>query len=314
MRGSGWFTWTALLGAAIQLVAPPAPAQSAAIPEAAARKPAPYSLPWLLRPAAAASVVRVDQTFARYEDPASGRSWTSYLTSLTASRKLGARWAAVVRQTWVRNDAQAGGRDPSGSAFSNPLLGVGYVRSLAGGLRASGFFATALPVGGGGGDGPDPGAAAAIGAAIPARSAMDNALFAVNYWTVIGGFGLARVTPSLTAQAELSVLQLMRVRGPESQDSSRTNLTAGLHLGRFLTPRLSLGAELRLQRWISDAAPARREPAAREQFTLAAGPRLHLKVGPRSWFRPGLSYTRALDQPMTAGGYDILQIDAPFSF
>ena len=53
-------------------------------------------------------------------------------------------------------------------------------------------------------------------AGISARSAMDNALFAVDYWTVIGGLGLARITPGSTLQAEVTVLQLTRARGPTS--------------------------------------------------------------------------------------------------
>ena len=101
---------------------------------------------------------------------------------------------------------------------------------------------------------------------------MDNALFAVNYWTVIGGLGLARITRGVTVQAEVSVLQLTRARGPETQDASRTNLTAGLHAGHFFSPKVSFGAEARLQRWLTDAAPVRNDPSARQQVTLGLGP------------------------------------------
>lgn len=287
-------------------------------PLAAQPAPAPappsYSLPWLLRSTAPATVVRLDETLAFYQDPASRTSGGTYVTSLLATYKLSPHWVPVVRETWVHNSAPSGGKDPSGSAFSNPLLGITYVHSLSGGWRWTGFLATALPIGGGGGDQPDPAAAAAVSAAIPARSAMDNALFAVNYWTLIGGLGLARVTPGLTFQTEATVLQLTRVRGPESQDGSRTNFTAGLHLGHFFSPHVSLGGELRLQRWLSDAAPVKKDPSARQQMTFAVGPRLHFKLRPKSWLRPGLSYARALDDPMAKKGYDILQLDAPISF
>jgi len=33
-----------------------------------------------------------------------------------------------------------------------------------------------------------------------------------------------------------------------------------------------------------------------------------------TWLRPGLSYTRALDDAMAKKGYDILQLDLPFAF
>jgi len=53
---------------------------------------------------------------------------------------------------------------------------------------------------------------------------------------------------------------------------------------------------------------------AREQFSFGIGPRFHFKVGEKSWFRPGISYTRYLDKPLTSKDYNILQLDLPFSF
>ena len=257
--------------------------------------------------------MRLDETMAFYENPASGANGSSYLTGLTATYKLNPRVVPVFRAVFVDNHAPASGKDPSGSGFANPLLGVNYLRPLKNGWRWTGFLASTIPVGSGGGSSPDPAAAAAMGAAIPARSAMDNALFAVNYWTLIGGLGAARVTPGLTLQAEATVLQLTRARGPASQDAARTNLTLGLHAGRFFSKRISLGGELRLQRWMTDAAPVRANPRARETLTAAFGPRFHVKAG-RHWIRPGLSYTRSLDDPLRGQGYGMVQVDVPISF
>jgi hypothetical protein len=302
-------TRLAALLPAFALAATPSWAQA----QAPAPSPAPpYSLPWLLRPAAAASVVRLDSTVALYEDPATGADGHTLVESFIASYRASARWAPLARLSWIRNAAPGGTAEASGTAFSNPLLGVSYVRPLAE-WRLALFGATTLPVGSGGGDTPDAGAAGAVSRAVPARSAMDNALFAVNYWTVIGGVAAARVTPRLTLQAEATVLQLTRVRGPQTQDAARTNLTLGLHAGHFFSPRVSLGAELRMQRWLSDAAPVRADPSARETLTAAIGPRLHLRAG-RRVVRPGLSYTRALDDPLHAQGYDMIALDVPISF
>jgi outer membrane putative beta-barrel porin/alpha-amylase len=291
----------------------PVHAQTAA-PAANAPRPPPYSLPWLLRPAVPGSVIRLDETVAFYEDAASGTSGRSYLTSLIATWKAGKSWVPVFREIWVDNHAPSGGKDRSGRGFSNPLVGVNYLRPFGGGWRASAFLSSTIPIGSGGGGNPDAGAAAAMTAGISARSAMDNALFAVNYWTVIGGLGLARITPAATLQAEVTVLQLTRARGPESADTHRTNLTAGLHAGHFFSPKVSLGAEIRMQRWMTNAAPVRSDPAAREQLTAAIGPRFHFKVGGKHWLRPGLSYTRALDDAMAKKGYGIVQLDLPFAF
>jgi len=282
-------------------------------PPPAAARSAPYSLPWLLRSTAPVSVVRLDETFAFSDGASPGSSATTAVSSLTAAYKASPRWVPVFRQTWIRQRVTSGSAAVAGSAFSNPLVGTSYIRPLGTSWRLSGFLASTLPVGSGGGDAPDPRAAAAIAAAPPARSAMENALFAVNYWSLVAGADLSRVTPSLTFQCETTVFQLTRVRGPEAQDAHRTNLTAGLHLGHFFSPRLSLGADVRMQRWMTNAAPVRNDAAAREQLTVAVGPRLHFKLG-RHWLRPGLSYTRALDAPMSRRGYDILQLDMPLAF
>jgi hypothetical protein len=272
--------------------------------------PPPYSLPWLLRPSAPANVVRFDATYARFEN-AAGSAGDTFVMSFIATRRLGERTAPLFRVALVENDPP--GAAARGSALSNPLLGMNYARPVRAPWRLTLFGATTLPVGSGGGDDPSASTAAAVAAAIPARSAMDNALFAVNYWTLIGGFGAARVTPGLTLQAEATVLQLTRVRGPETQDASRTNFTAGLHAGRFLGSRFSIGAELRYQRWLTNAAPVRAHPHARETLTLGVGPRLHVRLG-RQVLRPGVSWSRALDDPLKAQRYGIWQLDVPVAF
>jgi hypothetical protein len=299
------------LGVAL-LLALLCPSEPAAA-QAASPAPPPYSLPWLLRPAVPGSVLRLDESLAFLEEPATGQGGATYVTSLIVAYRLTPRWVPIFRETYIHDDPPASGA-PSADAFSNPLLGVNYFHPLGGGWRWTGFLASTVPVGSGGGDDPDTAKANAQTAAMRARSAMDNALFSVNYWTVIGGLGLARITRGLTLQAEVTVFQLTRVRGPETQDGSRTNLTAGLHAGHFFSPKVSLGAEIRLQNWLSDAAPVRSDPSARQQLTLGLGPRLHFKLAEGRLLRPGLSYTRAFDDPMKRSGYDVVQIDVPFAF
>jgi len=300
-------TFRAALPILLICVCAPASAQPASPPP-----PAPYSLPWLLRPVVPTTVVRLDETLAFLEDPASGSGGATYVTSLIATWRASPRWVPIFRQTFIHNDPPTSA-NPSASALSNPLVGINHLRPMGPDWRFGGFFASTIPIGSGGGDDPDPGRSAAQSAAIPARSSMDNALFAVNYWTVIGGLGVARITRGLTLQGEVTVLQLFRVRGPDTQDETRTNLTAGLHAGHFFSPRVSLGGEVRLQRWLTNAAPVRNDPSAREQLTFGVGPRFHFKVGGH-WVRPGISYTRAFDDPMKRQGYDVVQVDVPVVF
>lgn len=298
--------------AASAIPAPPA-ATAVASPQPATPPPAPppppYSLPWQLRPVGATTVVRSDSTVAFY-DGANGTSGSTVATMLLGSYKLTPHWAPLVRVGFVQNTAP--GAAPDGQSFVNPIVGATYAHP-AGPFRVAGFFGVTVPVGMGSTGSPaNSGAAGANAAGIQARSGMDNAMFAVNYFTVIGGADAAYIGHGFTAQVEVTVLQLTRVR-TSTGDSSRTNSTAGLHLGYFLIPQLSLGGELRYQRWLSDAAPVVANPVNREMVTVAVGPRAHFKVG-KSWFRPGISYARGLDKPLTTAKYNMVQIDLPFAF
>ncbi len=282
-------------------------------PSAKPPAPVPYSLPWQLRPAAVTNTIRLDASlgFWRNGEPTSGNT---EVVGLIASRRISAGFGLLGRVSWIRNGPPAQSGERAGTAVSNPLLGATFLGTRPGGFRQSLFVAATAPLGSGGGDSPQIAKTQALARAIATRSAMDNALFAVNYFTLIGGASLARVTPGATLQAEATVLQLFRVRGPESQDKRRTNFTAGLHLGRSFRPAFSAGAELRYQRWLTDAAPVRANRQARETLTFAFGPRFHFHLGGTKWIRPGLSLTLPLDEPLSGSRYRILQVDVPVSF
>jgi len=220
----------------------------------------------------------------------------------------------------VQNDAP--GTDPSGTSFLNPIVGLTYARRL-GSYRVAGFLGGTIPVGQGGGDTPDKGAAAANKAGISARSAMDNAMFAVDYFTAIAGLDAAYVDHRLTVQAEATLFQLFRARGAgtaPATDDTRTNSTLGIHAGYFVLPQLSLGGELRYQRWLTTPTQlvmAKTVPipdANLDTTTVAIGPRGHFALGHGMFFRPGISYARGLDKPLTASSYNMVQVDLPVVF
>jgi hypothetical protein len=278
----------------------------------ASAAPAPYSLPWQLRPATAANVVRLDTSLASWDATAGdGSTWVS---GVIATRKVSASVALLGRVSFVSNHPPRPGPERRGTAVSNPLLGVTRLSTRSFGLRLGLFAGVAFPIGQGGGDAPSAAAASGVARAIPTRSAMDNALFAVNYATVTAGGTIAKVADGNTFQAEATILHLFRARGPVSQDARRTNFTSGVHVGRSFRPRVSGGVELRYQRWLSDAAPVRANPSARDTLTLAIGPRLHFRLGGSRWIRPGLSLTWPLDDPARDQKYRMLQIDVPVSF
>jgi hypothetical protein len=314
-------TWSTAL--VIGCLAGPAGAQPAATPGAPPPAP-PYSLPWQLRPAAIGNVVRSDTAIAFYENPMSGEPGVAAASMLLGSYKLTPEFAPMVRLGLVSHDPPDGARTMAGSDVDgaavvlNPVIGGTYLFKLSPEFRLAAFLGLTAPVGGGGGESPDPSAAAANAAGILARSAMDNAMFAVDYFTIFPGLSLAYVAHGLTVQVEATLLQLFRVRSNETvqPDSSRTNLTTGLHVGYFLVPQFSLSAELRHQRWLStpDAIERDTTDTLRDNTTLAVGARFHIKLSDTAWLRPGIAYATGLDDPMKLREYHIVQIDVPVAF
>ncbi len=121
-----------------------------------------------------------------------------------------------------------------------------------------------------------------------------------------------RKSPSLTARGR-------RGTAGSGGSTTRTGLVAlvsGVHVGYFIIPMLSLGAELRHQRWLSTpkAVAADKTGTLRDNTTVAFGPRMHFEVAPGKWLHPGISLTLPLDDPMKKNSYKIVQLDIPFSF
>jgi hypothetical protein len=275
--------------------------------------PGPYSLPWQLRPTTAGTGVRSDTCVASFESP-SGSGGTTIASVLHGSFAVAPELAPFVRMAVV-GSSEPGSAVGRASAVVNPAVGIVWAKPLGERFRTAVLAAATLPIGEGGGEAPSASAvAAAVSRGVPARSGMDNALFAVNYATGIAGAGIAWVEGGLTVQAEATVLHLVRVRNEDvSKESSRTNFTAGLHAGWFAVPWLSLGVEARAQVWLTTPAFVEADRSARETVTVAAGPRFHLDAGGLRW-KPGVAYATALDDPLRSLRYHIVQVDLPVSF
>jgi hypothetical protein len=291
-------------------------------------------LPWQLRPVVVGNVVRSDTAFAFYKDAAGKKSGSTVASMLLASYKVTESFAPMVRVGVVSNSPPdsfvAPATKPVDSAvnFINPVIGGTYAIKPAKPLRLAFFLGVTVPVGSGGGDDAKPEKIAANAAGIRARSAMDNAMFAVNDFTIFPGVDFAYVAGGFTAQIEATVLQLTRVKGdkqpamglPKNPDKSKTNFTMGVHVGYFLTPFLSVGAEWRHQRWLSTPKSVETDEASmnpqgtRDTSTFAVGPRFHFKLSDSVWFRPGVAFAMATDSPMEKAEYKIVQLDLPIAF
>ncbi|MFO0739651.1 MAG: hypothetical protein U0270_27380 [Labilithrix sp.] len=302
---------------------PAAVTEAPAVPTARAPTPPPYSVPWQLRPIVAPTVLRFDTSAAFYED-ARGRGGATIASLLTASYRIpgtgpaSAGLAPLVRVAFVTDDPAPGNQKRGGATFVNPLVGAAYAIKLDGGFRLNAFLGATIPVGGGGGDAPFAGSVNSRVKGLNARAQLDNALFATNDFTLVPGFGVAYVKHGVTLQVEATLLHLMRVRGEAVQpEASKTNITTGLHVGYFVLPELSVGTELRYQRWLNApfAVEKDKTDATRDTWSMAVGPRAHVNLGALR-FRPGISYQRGLDKPLAAAtpNYHIVQVDLPLFF
>jgi hypothetical protein len=260
----------------------------------------------------------LDSSVAFYDNTAGG-SGATFTSMLTGCYQVGSSFAPMIRLGFVADHPPATSGDPTNVAFLNPVVGGTYVIKPIDPLRVALFLGVTVPVGSGGGtwaNGKAPAEYQADAAGVWARSAMDNAMFAVNYLGVLPGLSVAFVKWGLTVQAEATVIALARVRGDPTQekDDARVNLTAGLHAGYFVIPQLSIGAELRMQRWLSTPAALKADPGKLQQVTFAVGPRGHFQLGDSVFFRPGLSYSRGFDAPMARQSYQVVQVDLPVYF
>lgn len=296
----------ALVTASFNASAQPAPpvAQPAPPPGPMAR--ARYSLPWNLRPAIAPNIVRVDSALAFQ---AAALSTVTILTGggrpISSVPDLGF-YGRLGVETHAPNGAD------TRTAFANPVLFGLWTPQVATGLRIPVFLGVSVPVG----QGSDASAAqrAAFGSGVYTRQAMDNAMFAGNFFATMAGVGVMWMGHGLTTQFEATLVQLFRVWGEAvDADTSRTNLMMGAHVGYQVIPWLTVSVEAHYQRWLSDpAAVVGPSPGGnslrRDQFTLGGGVRGNIPVG-RALLRPGVAFFMPVGGWMGAQDYKILQFD-----
>ena len=175
----------------------------------------------------------------------------------------------------------------------------------------------------GGGSTPDAAASGANAAGIAARSAMDNAMFGVNYLTVIPGVDFAYIDYKLTVQVETTLLELLRVKGsdatailarrrPDQLDGGRARgiLRPADALPRRRAPLPALAVDADAHR---DGHQVGHPHGQHGHRQLRRRPALPLQGRP-DLARPGISYAQVVDCPFSDSHYKVVQIDVPFVF
>lgn len=265
-----------------------------------------YSLPWNLRPGIAPNILRVDLALAF---SSVGLNTATIVTAgakpFTSVPDLGLYGRAGV--VTYGPDASSGH-----AAVVNPIVYALWTPQVAAGVRVPLFVGVTVPVGTG--SDASPLQRSAFGSGVYTRQAMDNALFAANYLTVTAGAGILWMGHGVTAQAEVTVLQLTRVWGGSvERDASRTNFTSGVHVGYQLLPWLTVSAEAHYQHWLSTPDAVARNGVMRSQFTVGGGVRGNIPVG-AVLLRPGVAFFTPVDGAMGAADQRVLQLDLAAAF
>jgi hypothetical protein len=270
----------------------------------------PYSLPWHLRPAVLPKrIVRTESVWGFSQDPGRKVSDFTSVQTLLVGYQFHKGWLPL-----FKIGVSSTSRSPSGTALSNPSLGLMYGHTW-GSFKLAPFVGVTLPVGTGGGNGGSASSLNALKMGNYVRSAMDGSLFGVNYTALSGGLGAAYVAKQWTVQGEITFFEWLRTRGahsPSSPNAARTNMTMGVHVGYFIWPQLSVGAEWRYQRWLVNNAI--QDPALKDIMTGSLGVRAHFILAKGIAIRPGLAYSQSFDKPMQDQRFKMLQIDVPVAF
>ncbi len=288
-----------------------------------------YSLPWGLRPAIAPNLLRLDTAIVPRMGTGQGVTpSTPAGTNLTFTFTGGYKPIRSVPDLGFYLRVAAVHDSPDGasgaSGVSNPMLFALWSPELRPSLRLALFAGVAIPVGAGGGAAPDLTVRSAMTQGLWSRSAMDNALFSTNYLTLAPGVGVAWVRDGLTLQAEVTVLQLVRVREgfngavtparSVDPDEMRTNLVLGAHVGYRVLPALTVSAELRYQRWLTTPAAVAADEALRHALTVGGGVRANIPLSAQYVFRPGVAYFHPLVGNMSRAGHRVIIVDLAFPF
>jgi hypothetical protein len=258
-------------------------------PAARAEPDSAISLPWQLRPMSTDNLARMESAAAAFKD-ANGNLDLAVATTLSGRYQLANGWAPMVRLGLIGNNAPGAALD--GSSFANPVLGATYGRRIDR-YRLAFTGAATLPVGTGN-----------ARTAIAARTVRpaDRVMYEVDSMAAIAGVDAAYVRGGFTAQAEATLMQLVRVRGGGG-DRLRTRAAVAMHLGYAIGSHVAVGGDLHYQ----------------DTVTASIGFRLQFRVADRTWIRPGLSVlrgldSRGLDAPLLTARTTAIQLDLPVTF
>ncbi len=248
-----------------------------------------HAIPFQLRALNHTDNVRLDSINAPYTDDTK-RAGGFNTTSILSGAKVFNDFAVILKVggTWNTPPNQAGA-----SACFNPLIAGSYLMPLKH-IKMQLFLGLTAPFGSGN--------TLALTSSNLARSAMDNAMTAVNTYAIMPGVDLVFTTKSWTFQWETTLIQQTRARGIMDPPVS-THTTSGISTGYALNEKFSLQAEILYQHWLTTKTS--------DNLSFIAGPRAALKID-HIILRPAIGYMQSIIT--STGTFKALMIDIPVYF
>jgi hypothetical protein len=254
--------------------------------------------------------VRIDTTVAPYR--LAGAS--ALATVVYLSGQLRVHQNLFLQTRWGFADNRIGNGAGNRTGILNPSFGLVFAVPLGTLFRFAASTAIGLPIATGGEAGDTSGMVLQRQAAL-ARSAMENNAFIPNNLGAPTGVSVAFVHGGVTAQLDTTMIPAGRVKGPDAEPAGITlNSTSGFFFGYFVIPEISVGFELRYQRFILAPPVAERDPTARDNLTAGAGGRLEIELSYTTRMRPGICFSTGLVGHVEQQSYRMLQFDVPISF
>ena len=259
-------------------------------------------------PAAEPALVGVNAVLSSSMVMRSAPAQSTLLMVLSGSYDFTAWLSSFVRLGWVRN---APSNAEAASGIANPALGFTGQVPFGKHVKVGGVAGATLPLGSGGGNTPHPAALKAWVSSVD----WGGAMFAVDHVDVFGGLKASYSLDRFTLQVESTLHQLGRVRGEAVDPIGAAATVTGSQATAScaILPALSLSSGLAETRFWNTPKAIRDSPDSRVDYFFIVGASLDLRLARGIGFTPGLLYARALDLPLRAEKFQVVELDLGLS-
>lgn len=212
--------------------------------------------------------------------------------------------------SWLSAWGRVGWAADSATAFANPAAGLTANVPIGKHLVLGGLVGLTAPLGTGGGNAPSANLLKAWTNSID----WGGAMYAVDHVDAMAGVHGAFTLGNATLALDSTLHELTRVRGekvdPLGAHASVTSTTATLSYA--LHPKLTLSSAMSETRFWNKPTCIQESPASAQDYFFIAGVSSAVNIGGVD-VAPALSYARALDLPLSADKFQVVELDLGFS-